>query len=674
MECIAFLEQYVRPFPKGTFVQICTMKPDRGSIFVKSAPADDIEQLRSFVGDHQSDRNIYFGINPLKRGLDKKASKDDISHVCYFQADIDPASSASLHAERERIRAAIDRAHPEPTVVIDSGGGYQVLYRLAKPIHVNGDASELERGSKALEKLFGADHCANIDRIFRLPGTTNFPNRVKRRKGRAEAPAEVIRFSDATYDLKDFQNLTGDESLEVEHDDRTITRQIPICDIDIDELALSPVIRQLIRTGKSLERDYSSRSEAMMAVIRALRRAGYDDRVVFSVCLDTKNAISAHAWDQGDADKAQRAVERVLNKIDAVMPVARSVVEKLDRLTAEIIHPAPRFVARRLSKREQIVDVLIAERSLTLIAGAKSIGKSLLVLMLLGAIATGCGPFLGFRIVKARRCLYVDGEMPAKELQERLKFIFGSKAPIKLEVLSSEDTREVLDGSLKINNPLHQAAFMRVLEELEAAGRRPEVIAFDNLSTLCMGMDENSNSGEMDHLIEFFMRLRHAGYAVIFVHHLNKQGSQRGGNRKEDPVDVSIVLSRLSSQRQNAAFRFWIKDIRGERPKPDRFVCELGRDPKSGLPKWHVESMPESRGWVATLVGIANLNPEAQKDLVNLLGITKSVASKHVKTLRSKGLVAESSLTLTPKGKAYLETVAKCRGDALAWVVSEDKA
>jgi hypothetical protein len=41
-----------------------------------------------------------------------------------------------------------------------------------------------------------------------------------------------------------------------------------------------------------------------------------------------------------------------------------------------------------------------------------------------------------------------------------------------------------------------------MLNELEAAGRNPELIIFDNISSLTFGMDENSNT-EVEPLIRY---------------------------------------------------------------------------------------------------------------------------------------------------------------------------
>ena len=75
---------------------------------------------------------------------------------------------------------------PEPSVILDSGGGYWAIWMLAEPQTLTGHAEVdvLGRYNQALEAALGADACHNIDRIARLPGTVNIPDENKLRKGR----------------------------------------------------------------------------------------------------------------------------------------------------------------------------------------------------------------------------------------------------------------------------------------------------------------------------------------------------------------------------------------------------------------------------------------------------------------------------------------------------------
>ena len=57
------------------------------------------------------------------------------------------------------------------------------------------------RVKSAMVRLGSKAGTQNIDRILRLPGTTNLPNKKKLTTGRVACPARLIRFSDMTHPL-----------------------------------------------------------------------------------------------------------------------------------------------------------------------------------------------------------------------------------------------------------------------------------------------------------------------------------------------------------------------------------------------------------------------------------------------------------------------------------------
>src|SRR5699024_151789 len=66
-------------------------------------------------------------------------------------------------------------------------------------------AVELEAYNIQLEKIYGGDHCHNIDRIMRLPGTVNLPTKKKAKKGRKPVEAELVRWrGEAVYEIDRF--------------------------------------------------------------------------------------------------------------------------------------------------------------------------------------------------------------------------------------------------------------------------------------------------------------------------------------------------------------------------------------------------------------------------------------------------------------------------------------
>jgi hypothetical protein len=180
--------------------------------------------------------------------------------------------------------------------------------------------------------------------------------------------------------------------------------------------------------------------------------------------------------------------------------------------------------------------------------------------------------------------LFIDGEMPLALLRERITQL-GAGAEENLDFLPSEILfRE--GHPLNINDPLSQAAIDELLGDLEAHNRRPELIIFDNLSSLGGGIDENDNSA-LEAQLRWFLTLRHRGFTVVFIHHAGKSNDQRGASRREDLLDISIKLEAPKPEDnvdwRGAAFIMTFTKIRGERPEFDRLIMTLRPHPESGI-------------------------------------------------------------------------------------------
>jgi hypothetical protein len=134
--------------------------------------------------------NLYFTVNTTtKHG---KPTKADISAARFAHVDIDPPDTGEW--DRDAALAAL--LSQRPTVVIDSGNGFQGLWRL------NRDTPHVETINQGIAAALGADSRVwNIDRLFRVPGTINIPNATKLAKGRTEQLTALLHYDPAlTYD------------------------------------------------------------------------------------------------------------------------------------------------------------------------------------------------------------------------------------------------------------------------------------------------------------------------------------------------------------------------------------------------------------------------------------------------------------------------------------------
>lgn len=297
-EALQFLGQYAGGWPGYVSVMALT---SNGSAETQTVASDQIETLRSFIESRNAQRNLHFSVNPRATNQNKKAAKSEIAALAFLHADLDPRDGCDLNAERYRIKKQIDEFWIRPNLIIDSGGGYQLFWRLREPVHVNGNIEHLESYSRRIAALLGSDHCWNIDRLMRLPGTINLPDARKRSKGRRPAFANVIRFDEGAYALEDFDALLdGAVGAQAQS-----SRAQP--EITVDDLHVSSDIKRLIREGKPK----GHRSGAIYGVIRAMVHAGHSDEEVIAVMMNPDYGISEKprekglAWFQGDIKRAR---------------------------------------------------------------------------------------------------------------------------------------------------------------------------------------------------------------------------------------------------------------------------------------------------------------------------------------------------------------------------------
>ena len=89
--------------------------------------------------------------------------------------------------------------------------------------------------------------------------------------------------------------------------------------------------------------------------------------------------------------------------------------------------PLSEFLELKIQAREWVLEDLLQQFALAMIYAWRGIGKTFFALALAYAIATG-GRFLKWQAPRSRRVLYIDGEMPAVGMQERLRGIVEAAA------------------------------------------------------------------------------------------------------------------------------------------------------------------------------------------------------------------------------------------------------
>lgn len=352
-----FLEQLR---PGGPWV-LTAIEPEPGKPTI-TLTARSASQVEAFILNHNGRRGIYFSTNPTRTALDKKSAKTDIAAIEFALADLDPKDGEPSEDAKRRYLAAIDAgACPKPTLIVDSGNGIQLLWKLAEPIPlpdpVWGERAVkkdgkivrdkdgnvlmepvpvLSEAAKALiddvepriaavmERMDSVAGTQNIDRILRLPGCVNLPNEKKRKAGRVPCMSRLIAANEGVHGLdafplpetkaKDAKGGTKGKSGDKSKGNGPRKPKI----VGVDELRVSERIKTIITTGVDPESDSGDRSTAVFDACLALAGMGYPDEQFIAIFLDEKLPISAHVLEQSKpseylARQIAKAREKVID-------------------------------------------------------------------------------------------------------------------------------------------------------------------------------------------------------------------------------------------------------------------------------------------------------------------------------------------------------------------------
>jgi hypothetical protein len=139
--------------------------------------------------------NIFFGV--LLRTREGGKAEDCEPEVNWLWADVDKKKGATF-ADLLRAQA------PSPNIIVDSGHGWHLYWRLAKPM----THDTAQRTMEAVAQVYGGDHVGDPARIMRLPGSLNV-------KSDPALPVRLVRFMDLTFTWRtgDFPQATSSRAM-----------------------------------------------------------------------------------------------------------------------------------------------------------------------------------------------------------------------------------------------------------------------------------------------------------------------------------------------------------------------------------------------------------------------------------------------------------------------------
>jgi putative DNA primase/helicase len=192
------------------------------------------------------------------------------------------------------------------------------------------------------------------------------------------------------------------------------------------------------------------------------------------------------------------------------------------------------LIKKEIRAREMLLDPVLPAQGLVMTYSYRGTGKTMFAFGIAAAVASG-SRFLKWEAPAARNVLYIDGELPASTVQQRLTMTLAH-----MENKPRSNALRFITPDLQ-ERPMPDLATKQGQQLIEKHLEDVSLLVLDNLSALCRDGKENEGEGWLP-VQGWLLELRRRGIAVLLLHHAGKNLSQRGTSRREDLLDAVITL------------------------------------------------------------------------------------------------------------------------------------
>jgi len=353
--------------------------------------------------------------------------------------------------------------------------------------------------------------------------------------------------------------------------------------------------------------------------------------------LPAKGDISDWLELYDDKKEATRILTQIISEAKPYEPPKQRTLE-------DAILEASEFRKINHSPKKPILNPWLTFHSINLISGWRGVGKTWFVLLLLDAVTRG-EPLGPWEIGEPVPCLYLDGEMVASDIKERLMSLnpsFERKCP--LYIYSDAHANSLGLPRANLLSETWRTTMKRILTT-----RGVKLWVADNLASLASGIDENLKK-DWDPVNQWLLELRFAGISTILLHHAGKGGGQRGTSGREDNVDTSIILKHPFDYVPEDGARYIVNFVKARVSTNNLSLISDTqfqlREDKDGQPTWAWGNVKrETRLEVIRMIDEGS----SQQEIAVALGITKGRVSQIKKTAINEDYLSSKG-NLTQRG------------------------
>jgi KaiC/GvpD/RAD55 family RecA-like ATPase len=307
------------------------------------------------------------------------------------------------------------------------------------------------------------------------------------------------------------------------------------------------------------------------------------------------------------------------------------------------------FLTTDFPQPSYIIEPLVSDQSIVQIVGASGVGKTMFGLAIAGAISTSNG-LLGMPSVGgARPVLYVEGELPASDIQIRINGMF--EAIGKKYINGNNFFVSSLQQQLKVNDrgftPIQTEQGLieienAIVEIKKRTGKMP-VVFIDNISCLASGLKEN-DADAWSPIINKFVKWKNMGSTVFYFHHLNKGNDSSGSTMQHRTIDMVIRMRKPDNKQKIKTFETqgvqaivdfpkWRLHDNSKYAAEHMLICE----------DWKWQKMPVLTSDEADIIKMVNDGLDV-KEMSEKVSLAEKTIYKKIKKLKDEGVITDDKV------------------------------
>lgn len=259
-EAAALLAHLRADWPRGALLEVGLLAPDGSALKPRARwfylPVHKLPDWYTLARANRAGYGVYYGLTGKNQmpPPGKRTGERAAAWLSVLWCDVDVAPEGRAEAWQR-----IEECKPAPTAVVDSGGGYHVLWR----VHLTEISDDNRQHLRAILRglalhLHGDTACAELSRMLRLPGFVN----TKPTRNGAQCHF-VVAPQDVRYDLSAFAHFA----------ELGAPPRIPPAAPPADGLRfeLPPWVHQYLQRG----RQPGQRNRALFGAAISCKSAGY---------------------------------------------------------------------------------------------------------------------------------------------------------------------------------------------------------------------------------------------------------------------------------------------------------------------------------------------------------------------------------------------------------------